>query len=446
MARNAVRNTSGGVCATVATTRATLLLTLVAVINDVASSARLDRVENTVIETQRQNRFEESTHTTLLRRKSDAVHEIVKKCDRFEKLKAAYYARDRNPGKKDSKLSQMAALAEGVYFWGSQLAGWTLVKHWDTLNRSDCLYTANVGIYKKITKGKPECALVFAGSDDINAWKDNFNMLPTMTSWCGLSGVHQGFISRLNLFLEGERYPEFKSLLQSGECGGGATIVGHSLGGALASAAAACISHRGEYTVDGLYTFGSPGISVTQQVGTQDGGCFKGARVYARVSGMQDPFPATLWHLGYQHPKLQTVIFEDGTPTVHRCVSGTAARSPSISPFFNKNLHAMEGYAGRALATENMVDLLNHFANDTAAILKVESLTLDKTVAAAAGTAVHELDAAAGAPCMLPMHFCDFLSESFKHVWEEVVKSLPGLPPGLPWSPTASSSSIEAPH
>lgn len=81
-----------------------------------------------------------------------------------------------------------------------------------------------------------ECILTFEGSDTIQDWKYNLNL--KKTNFCGIGGIHQGFVESLRNILEAESWQDNirKNL---GKCSRLA-VVGHSLGGAMAALWAVC--------------------------------------------------------------------------------------------------------------------------------------------------------------------------------------------------------------
>lgn len=278
-------------------------------------------------------------------------------CAKFDEYRQMWVQHKMKPNGDDSRLAQMAALAANVYFWGPSAAGYKLVKQWDVLGKDGCDYSANFGLYRKVPKvGPAVCAISFAGTDDNIGWRTNFNVAPRR--WCGMNGVHHGFSSRLDKFFQGNRSKEWISYIKGPQCGGGAFLTGHSLGGALASLAAACVAQKSIFELLGLYTFGSPGVSYSQ-VTQKDGECFKGARVYNTMGPAQDMFASSLYANGYRHPKLQVIVyngFESNIgATVHECTSRFAMFGPRMHELIpNRPMHSRELYVTRSLLLQKV--------------------------------------------------------------------------------------------
>jgi len=82
-----------------------------------------------------------------------------------------------------------------------------------------------------------DCWLTFEGSDNVGDWINNLNVVPTR--FCGLAQrVHSGFRHSVMHIVE---VPEFQKLIRPnlGHCRN-VDVVGHSLGGSIASLFAAC--------------------------------------------------------------------------------------------------------------------------------------------------------------------------------------------------------------
>ncbi len=94
----------------------------------------------------------------------------------------------------------------------------------------------------------PIHALVFRGTHDFRDWLSNINVLPG--DWPGGGRVHRGFVEALD-----QVWDEIDAALSILDDDGGQIFyTGHSLGGAMATLAAA------RRAPDGLYTFGAPRV------------------------------------------------------------------------------------------------------------------------------------------------------------------------------------------
>jgi len=246
---------------------------------------------------------------------------------------------------------QMVGMAAGVYGGEPTISGWKLEKLWDIsedtwINKVGAV--DYVGIYRRTqTSWTPEgdrndvkeCALAFAGTDDLfNVAADVFGWLRWASSWCGFGGVHASFASYMNTFLRGRRYHEYDSFLANKtECDRVITV-GHSLGGSLASLLSGCANwplHEDvlaasglpniSFHVDAVYTFAAAGVSNTVAENPHPGcqhGCFEGARFFLqRVTQSSfwgektyvDPVPNLGSFRPYplRHPKMHVVALTE---------------------------------------------------------------------------------------------------------------------------------------
>lgn len=208
----------------------------------------------------------------------------------------------------------MACISRAVYNFplvGKEVADWSLeVETSDENAVGDLpgLGTDKMNIYKN---GQGTCVLAISGSDDANDWITDFTFAAKPA--CNLQ-MHSGFYNELHRLTEkNPKWPTLKTYLQT-KCQK-TWFVGHSLGGALVSALAACVVAGTEKALeglpfDGLYTFGAPGISTTPAT-NKDGGCFPGKRVYNLDLAGGDPVPAITDAVGLKHPKIAAVRLWD---------------------------------------------------------------------------------------------------------------------------------------
>jgi len=291
-----------------------------------------------------------------------------------------YVDNNRQAKEEDGQLAQMASLSNRINNLFSPVAGWTLQLHWDTGEERECRYVERVGIYTR----DHTCALVFSSlgaGGGAKMLKDGLDAFPTTTEWCGIDKVLSGYADRLNDFIWGSRFQEFKDFLRSeANCSGGVIGVGHSMGGALTALMATCANRFPEkyWKTDALYTFAAPAPTYKHQlvnalpetfpveVGVQKPGCFKGFRVYSDDKTIVDPIPAvsTLFH--FKHPKMREYKITAGadgnyTKEERACDSEHAATYPIWeifsfkSGFLGMKLHPATVYVQRILALSGIV-------------------------------------------------------------------------------------------
>lgn len=218
-------------------------------------------------------------------------------------------------------------------------------------------------------KGK-QCAVAFSGSDDIEDCLKDADGMRTYNR-CG-AAVHRGFFDEFEQQTKTDAFQNtFAPFLKSGECADVVFAVGHSLGGALASVFAGCSmksdapdSIKG-IRVDGLYTFGAPGVSKPSgQPGDDPSGqliptgskCFKGKRFWNTASwegvALADPIPSLASTLGFLHPRVEAVnldapLFGENKAgqSIYDCISTEAMSDPKVSLGGNMVCHAPCLYA-----------------------------------------------------------------------------------------------------
>jgi len=249
----------------------------------------------------------------------------------------------------DSFLAQMASISDRINSLDTPVSGWDLVKSWNTGDQRGCAYVENVGVYQR----DGHCALAFSSTARLSDMPTNMNV--KTRTWCGLQGMQAGYARRLDDFVHGHRFNEFKDMLgDPGQCRS-VVGVGHSMGGALISMMAACANQKGYFNVDSLYTFGAPAVSTEQLSNdrTEDG-CFAGYRIYIMDKNFMDPVPSVFSPLDFKHPKLREyrLVEQDGNVTVleHGCLENHTKDSPTFfASFPSIDLHRALAYVKRLL-------------------------------------------------------------------------------------------------
>lgn len=182
------------------------------------------------------------------------------------------------------------------------------------------------------------CALAISGSDDLKDWTEDADFIRIQA--CGLT-LHRGFYSEMARLTNTINFGTMMQTLTSKSCKK-VILVGHSLGGAIMGTIAACVVAKTEkqldgLRVDGLYTFGAPGIAHEDGgIASDNGKCFKGTRFYRQDRwGGGDPVPAVTEVIGLRHPKMTAVRIKGswlGTPTrvTHDCEDTETPRLPKF--------------------------------------------------------------------------------------------------------------------
>lgn len=138
--------------------------------------------------------------------------------------------------------------------------------------------------------------LVFRGSDDLRAWQTNVRARPV--SWSGPGRVHEGFAEAFEAC-----WPKLAALASTDGDARPIIMTGHSLGGALATLAAARV--RSSL----LYSFGAPRIGNRAFAFALDR---EGERLHRYVN-YRDPVPSLPpGLLGYRHCGKAYYIKKDG--------------------------------------------------------------------------------------------------------------------------------------
>jgi len=161
-----------------------------------------------------------------------------------------------------------------------------------TLRRTET--STDVSGYVAVDHTNKQIIVSFRGSTTIDAWLTNFDFGTTNTDICSGCTAHTGFWNswvdargRVNPAVKqaSTTFPTYKI-----------SVVGHSLGGAIASLAAAQLRNSGFNVA--LYNFGSPrigGSKISSYISNQPGGNF-------RVTHWSDPVPKVpLLTMGYVH-------------------------------------------------------------------------------------------------------------------------------------------------
>ncbi|KAH8710197.1 Alpha/Beta hydrolase protein [Phaeosphaeriaceae sp. PMI808] len=136
--------------------------------------------------------------------------------------------------------------------------------------------------------------VAFRGSTSIDAWRTNFEFDTTDTDICSGCTAHRGFWS--SWIDARDRVTPAVKQASTTNPSYRIAVVGHSLGGAIASLAAAQLRNYGLSV--SLYNFGSPrigGTKISDYISSQPGGNF-------RITHWNDPVPKLpLLTMGYVH-------------------------------------------------------------------------------------------------------------------------------------------------
>lgn len=220
--------------------------------------------------------------------------------------------------------------------------------------------------------GLKACALGFLGSDDIYDWYNNLDVAP-LGEFCGSRFWHKGFVRETLGILQHPEWPKFNSYLKG--CSR-VIVMGHSLGGAIATLFATCmnanttdkmIAFDGLNVEAELYTSGAPQTNLFAPKNERaDDFAFKGARFtnYGTsfcifrfcapwccaqsghmVPVVVDPVPFLPGNL--KHPKVASISIDTSTRevAVTAAISDEGQTTPSGFLFPGEWQHSVSAYA-----------------------------------------------------------------------------------------------------
>jgi len=154
-----------------------------------------------------------------------------------------------------------------------------------------------------VSSNHQECVLGFRGTKDMKDWAYNLDI--QVVQW-DIWSVHKGFATKLQKVMN-----DNVELINGLTNCSALIVLGHSLGGAMASLYAAGAEKYGYRKADYLYTFGAPAISTSSL--HDDFNCFEGARFYNLDSITHyDLVPNVANWAGFYHPKLKAVWLSTG--------------------------------------------------------------------------------------------------------------------------------------
>jgi len=184
------------------------------------------------------------------------------------------------------------------------------------------------------------CAMAFEGTTHIGDVIMEFDL--AVMDWCGIRNVHKGFATGFDAILNCEHFAPMPEIMGSKNCSAGRIVTGHSLGGALASLAAAC-GQRASGTMaklgfkaDMLYTFGAPAVSKGTKLQVPGGGRFFNFNKAAQKP-LIDPVPVLLNYLApdWFHPQIVAFRLENnGSIVVEKLDALAAPTLPKVVPTF----------------------------------------------------------------------------------------------------------------
>lgn len=210
-----------------------------------------------------------------------------------------------------------------------------------------------------------------SGSNDFHDWLNNFQAQENETGiFCGLKNVHTGFAKEASSIFDPKKnkhWPRLRRTLEMASADGDEIVlVGHSLGGAVASLLAAC-ANRGTsdenrnsimgtgagFHVDLLFTFGAPGISQDDyKIGAWEGGEavkeFSGVRIYNEDERWVDAVPAAASAFHYKHASDVDGV---ALSRVHKKAKGKRGKPPT-EPYFVNNPFSSDAFKMRLPSAE----------------------------------------------------------------------------------------------
>lgn len=209
-------------------------------------------------------------------------------------------------------VAECAQMSQDVYISGlkvnqelESLPGWKVKQ---ALDRGAGLTgTDKMAIFQKGSN----CVLAVSGIDQISDVIQTMLIVDPTTIFdtqCGTK-IHAGFYNEYaKLTSRNKKWNSFKKVLK--KCPK-VYLTGHQLGGAVVSILAGCWAHGSDKSltgikIDGLYTFGAPGVSWTT-MGTADDGCFEGGRFFNDDITKVDPLPETSAKILLRHPKVNAI-------------------------------------------------------------------------------------------------------------------------------------------
>jgi pimeloyl-ACP methyl ester carboxylesterase len=244
-------------------------------------------------------------------------------------------------GDCDDMPTTMAALSDAVYSRANQVGNWHHIYGADISDVAGKAGEDLISLYKQ--RNRNNCALVFSGTNNIRDWTNNVDAFTTM-AMCGHEEIHRGFATKMQGYFMS---PTMKTIgkLVNLFCNRAVNVVGHSLGGSVASIAAACLNSNTKsrdvvsipgaeelgirnFRVKGLYTVGAPGFAKHNAMSEE---CIPGARMY-NFGDRMDAVPAAAAFLGYVHPKVMAIELHPAVEDskVYRCDSEEAKMLPYL--------------------------------------------------------------------------------------------------------------------
>lgn len=176
------------------------------------------------------------------------------------------------------------------------------------------------------------CVLSFRGSVDVKNWAADLIALPrpwpwNATSWCEDCKAHAGFAHAYN-----ELRSSVLEGLQDFNCRSVA-VVGHSLGGGIATLAALDLRDNLAMNVHPVYTFGSPRVGNDALVNAFEKSARRGSNAPAqwRVVHYHDPVPHLPPMMGFGYAHTPTEIFYNADSSEYRVCDSRNGEDPTCS-------------------------------------------------------------------------------------------------------------------